>query len=343
MIRKSLLALALSASLSATPLNLRLPTENHHLLTGRPEQFYMYVDRTFEGESSKPWQGGQYGYVRNPRRFEDDLLYSRFHEGIDISPVKRDKAGNPLDLVCSISDGTVAYTNPIAGRSNYGKYIVVEHHWENSPVYSLYAHLAEVSCKPGDRVVAGSVLGRMGYTGVGINRTRSHLHLEVALRMSDRFDDWLGSTSNYHGNFNGMNLCGVDVARLFTEHHANPQLTFSEFIATTPAYFKVAVPAKNGTPDFVKRYPWICKGTPRGATAWEITFSKTGLPLAFKPTRESVAQPIVTAVRPSKAPHRYLTRNLLTGQENRASLTSAGKRLVSLITGDFPSRQTASH
>ncbi|MGD7653202.1 MAG: M23 family metallopeptidase [Verrucomicrobiales bacterium] len=330
------LASATIGTLTAGPLNLRLPTENHHLFSAEPERFYMYVDRTFEGETSKPWQAGGYGYVRNPRRFDDQIVYTRFHEGIDISPVKRDKAGNPLDLVCSISDGTVVHTNPVAGRSNYGKYIVVEHQWENTPVYSLYAHLAEVTCKPDDRVAAGSVLGRMGYTGVGINRTRSHLHLEVAMRMSDHFNDWLGSTSNYHGNFNGMNLCGVDVARLFLAHKSNPELTFRQFIAATPAYFKVAVPAKSGTPDFLKRYPWMCKGNPQGATAWEISFSRTGLPLAFQPTTRTVDEPIVTAVRPSTTPHRYLTRNLLTGQENRASLASGGKRLVSLITGDFP-------
>ena len=63
-----LLALTLLASVTASmaePLRLQLPTDNDALLTGKPEKFYMYVDRTFEGETSKPWTGGQYGFVRN--------------------------------------------------------------------------------------------------------------------------------------------------------------------------------------------------------------------------------------------------------------------------------------
>ena len=163
----------------------------------------MYVDRIFEGETSKPWEGGSFGYVRNAMRINDEVILTKFHEGIDIAPVNRDRAGNPLDLVSSIADGRVVHISPISGRSNYGKYVVVEHQWENSSVYSLYAHLAEITCKPGDPVRAGSVLGRMGYTGAGINRTRAHLHLELAMLMSRRFDDWqkaFGGGINHHGN-----------------------------------------------------------------------------------------------------------------------------------------------
>jgi murein DD-endopeptidase MepM/ murein hydrolase activator NlpD len=205
-------------------------------------------------------------------------------------------------------------------------------------VYSLYAHLAEITCNPGDPVRAGSVLGRMGYTGVGLNRTRAHLHLELAMLMSRNFNDWQkanGGGINHHGLFNGMNLTGTDVARFFLEHRANPQLRFSEFVTTTPVYFKVIAPAR-GTPDFVNRHPWICRGTPEGAVSWEISFSATGQPVAFTPSMRHVNAPFVTAVRPSDIPHRYLTRNLLTGQENRASLTQSGKQLVSLLMEDFP-------
>lgn len=335
MLRHLLLLLALACSLHAE-IDLRLPTENHHLFNDEPDRFYMYVDRTFEGETSKPWEGGSFGYVRNARRIEDKVILTKFHEGIDIQPLKRDRAGNPLDLVSSIADGKVVHTSPSAGRSNYGRYIVVEHTWENSQVYSLYAHLAEVTCKPGDPVKAGSALGRMGYSGAGLNRTRAHLHLELAMLMSTRFDDWAQGMLNHHGNFNGMNLTGADVARFFLEHRKNPELRFSEFIASTPVHFKVAAPAKS-TPDFVVRYPWICHGNPEGAASWEISFSATGMPVAFTPSQRHVATPIVTAIRPSTIPHHYLTRNLITGQENHATLTPGGKRLVALLMDDFPS------
>jgi murein DD-endopeptidase MepM/ murein hydrolase activator NlpD len=337
MLRKLLSFLA-TAAMAQASIDLRLPTENHHLFTGEHDRFYMYVDRIFEGEASKPWEGGAFGYVRTAMRVNDRVILTKFHEGIDIAPVNRDRAGNPLDLVTSIADGRVVHVSPISGRSNYGKYLVVEHEWENSRVYSLYAHLAEITCKPGDPVRAGSVLGRMGYTGAGINRTRAHLHLELAMLMSRNFDDWqktAGGGINHHGIFNGMNLSGTDVARFFLEHRANPQLSFSEFVANTPVYFKVIAPAR-GTPDFVTRHPWICRGTADGAASWEISFSATGQPVAFTPSVRHVDSPYVTAVRPSDIPHRYLTRNLITGQDNRASLTQSGKQLVSLLMEDFP-------
>jgi len=328
-----------SVSLHAGPIDLRLPTDNRHLFSGEPEKFYMYVDRTFEGETSKPWEGGSFGYVRTPIRIGGEVVMTKFHEGIDIAPVKRDRAGNPLDLVNSVADGTVVHVSAESGRSNYGKYVVVEHRWENSSIVSLYAHLAEITCQPGDPVKAGSVLGRMGYTGAGLNRTRAHLHLEVGFVMSTRYDDWHktgGLGLNHHGIYNGMNIAGADVASFFLAHKENPQLTFSGFIASQPVYFKVTVPS-TGTPEFVTRHPWIGQGTSEGAISWEVSFSATGLPLAFKPTSNRVSEPTITSIRPSTIAHRYLTRGLVTGEGNRASLTAGGKRLVSLVTGDFPS------
>jgi len=337
MLRNLLLAISASGLLHAG-IDLRLPTENHHLFTGQNDRFYMYVDRMFEGEASKPWEGGSFGYVRNAIRINGEVVLTKFHEGIDIAPINRDRAGNPLDLVSSIADGRVVHVSLISGRSNYGKYIVVEHQWENSLIYSLYAHLAEITCKPGDPVRAGSALGRMGYTGAGLNRTRAHLHLELAMLMSRHFDDWqkaFGGGINHHGLFNGMNLAGTDVARFFLEHRNNPELRFSQLVASTPVYFKVVVPSK-GTPDFVIRHPWLLSGDPAGAVSWEISFSATGQPVAFAPSQRKVDAPVVTAIRPSTTPHHYLTRNLITGQENRASLTQNGKRLVALLTDDFP-------
>lgn len=34
----------------------RFPTSNTALLNDRPQDFYMYVDRNFEGQKSQPWQ-----------------------------------------------------------------------------------------------------------------------------------------------------------------------------------------------------------------------------------------------------------------------------------------------
>lgn len=320
----------------SSALEIQLPTENHHLFSGQPEKFYMYVDRNFDGVQSQPWEGGSYGFVRTSMRIGETVLQTKFHEGIDIAPIKRDKAGNPLDLVSSIAAGKVVYVSDIAGRSNYGKYVVIEHAWENSSVYSLYAHLAEVTCKIGDPILKGGMIGRMGYTGEGITRVRAHVHLELALMLSNRFQDWAPKTLNYHGLFNGMNLAGADVAAFFLAHQANPQITFSQFLASYPVYYKVTVP-NNGPIELATRYPWMVRANAAKACAsWEISFSETGMPLVINASDRRVTQPTITSVRPSEVPHRYRTRGLLSGQGQQASLATDGMNLLNLLSGNFP-------
>ncbi|MEP2777546.1 MAG: M23 family metallopeptidase [Luteolibacter sp.] len=340
--RIGLCCLVMAGGLLAEPLNLALPTENHHLFTGEPDKYYMYVDRIFEGETTQPWEGGSFGYVRSPIRVSGTVVMSRFHEGIDIAPVKRDRAGNPLDLVMSIADGRVVHASKIAGRSNYGNYVVVEHDWENSKVCSLYAHLAEITVNPGDPVKMGSVLGRMGYTGVGLDRTRAHVHLELGLVMSMDYDGWhkqnFGSP-NYHGNYNGMNIAGVDVAAFLTEHKKNPELTFSEFVLTRPMQFKIAVPASNKEPEFLTRYPWMRRPGPSNPTSWEIGFAATGHAISFTPSERVVSEPVVTHLRPAEVPQRWLTRGLLQGEGNKVSLSPGGRSMVALVMDDFPSAE----
>src|SRR5690349_21648433 len=83
-------------------LNLALPTDNTALLRGEPEAFYQVIERNFKGEISYPWQGGQYGFVRDPRELGSGVIYTRFHEGMDIRPMHRDGRGEPLDEVRAI-------------------------------------------------------------------------------------------------------------------------------------------------------------------------------------------------------------------------------------------------
>ena len=96
MLRTLAFAAALLPTLTASAVELQLPTENHHLFSGEPEKFYMYVDRTFEGVATKPWEAGGFGYVRDPIRFGDEVVLTKFHEGIDLAPMARGKAGNPV-------------------------------------------------------------------------------------------------------------------------------------------------------------------------------------------------------------------------------------------------------
>jgi hypothetical protein len=277
--------------------------------------------------------------VRTPVRTPAGIIFTRFHEGIDIAPVKRDRAGNPLDLVSSIGPGVVVHCSPVAGHSNYGKYGVVEHPYPGGPFYSLYAHLAEVTCRPGDPVRAGSVLGRLGCTGAGITRVRAHLHLELCLLMSERYEDWHARHAggvNRHGIYNGMNLAGLDVARLFLLHRDNPAVSIPEFVRSTPVHFSVTLP-RTGVPDIVRRHPWLLVGeATRPTPSWEISFSNTGLPLRVAASDRVVDRPVVTRLRNSPVSHGLQTRGLLVGTGLQATLGRSGEQLVALVTGDFP-------
>ena len=129
------------------------------------------LDR-FNPENFQPTASGRpesafYGSVRT-KRIGRRLLPS-FHEGIDIAPIERDRAGYPRDIVMAAADGKVAYVNRYSGNSNYGKYIVLRHGFGPGRVYTLYAHLSAIGrgIRKGTLVGQGNVLGTMGATSSG--------------------------------------------------------------------------------------------------------------------------------------------------------------------------------
>src|SRR5881396_1197918 len=171
-------------------LDLVLPTDNDAIFSGGGPAFYQYIERDFKGVKSTPWEGGQYGFVRDPIETSAGVVCTRFHEGIDIRPLRRDARGEPLDEVRAIADGKVVHTNHVSGYSNYGKYIVIEHRWDDSNYYSLYGHLSAIDVRTDDAVHRGQHIAVMGYTGAGINRERAHLHLELNLILTHKFQEW---------------------------------------------------------------------------------------------------------------------------------------------------------
>ena len=315
---------------------LALPTQNEALFEGDGPAFYQYVDRRFQGRRSKPWQAGQYGFVRNPREAEGDIVYTRFHEGVDIKALHRDEAGNALDTVRAIDEGTVAYINRKAGRSNYGNYVVVKHEWQGSPFYSLYAHLSEVSARQGQPVRQGEQLGIMGHTGRGLNRERAHLHLEVGMLVNQNFQRWFeryyGSARNWHGLYSGLNLAGLDVAALYrAQREQGASFDIRDFVRQQEVFFQVLVPGPK-PPDMVHRYPWLVPGTVGNrASSWKIAFTQTGLPVRITPSDRKVNEPTLLEVAPSDVPYRYRAKGFLAGQEDNAYLTREGKKAMGLI------------
>jgi len=328
----SLLAVPL---LHAEPANIVLPTVNDHIYRGEGAKFYMYVHRNFEGKASRAWQAGKYGFVRNLKRTEDGIIGTRFHEGIDIKPIKRDRSNRPLDAITAIASGVVAYTNNTSGRSNYGKYVVIEHNWDSGPLCSLYAHLSEINVKVGERVTQGQTIAVMGYTGAGINRERSHLHLELDLMLSTHFDSWHAKNfggKNFHGNHNGLNLSGLDIASFYIAKNKDKTLTIPRFVKSRKVYYKVTLP-RTGPLGIVTRYPWLAKGDTKTPTpSWEISFTASGLPVNVAASNRKVTAPRVSSVRKCLSKHEYHTKGIISGTGYRATLSKSGQRFISLLT-----------
>lgn len=332
----------------AQTLHLILPTENEALLSGDGPGFYQYTDRYFERRRSRPWQGGQYGFVRNPKRTRQGIVYTRFHEGVDIRPVRRDADDEPLDPVRAIDDGEVVYANRVEDHSSYGLYVVVEHWWGGAPVYTLYAHLNTIAVRPGQRVRQGDVLGRLGYTGVGINRRRAHVHFEINLLLNREFQSWYDThfkpdDVNHHGIYSGFNLAGLDVPALYLALRENPNLSLPAFIARQEPYFTVTVPA-DGMLDLLWRYPWLSPeanpwllryGEAPLPAAWTFTFDQSGLPLRIEPAAP-VKEPRIEVFADAPLDYRYVTDGLLSGTDRRTvTLSRQGRRYLDLLTRPY--------
>ncbi|HEX4666962.1 MAG TPA: M23 family metallopeptidase [Chthoniobacterales bacterium] len=331
------LAMMMVARAQDVPLSLTLPTDNTALLRGDNEHFYQVVERNLHGEISYPWQGGQYGFVRDPRQLAGQTVYTRFHEGMDIRPMRRDGRGEPLDEVRAMADGKVVYTNQGAGASNYGRYVVVEHRWGGCPYYSLYAHLSTIAVEVGQGVRQGEKLAIMGHTGSGINRERAHVHVELNLLLNDHFEAWhdavFRGTPNRHGIYNGLNLAGLDLPRFILALRNDSTLTIPAFLSREQVFYKVVIP---NSPDFqlLQRYPWMIERRPNGKpAAWEISFTRSGFPLRLSPSDRALTAAEVSYVKPSPVDARYLTGHLA-GRGRNVHLTESGKAYMRLLS--FP-------
>jgi murein DD-endopeptidase MepM/ murein hydrolase activator NlpD len=272
--------------LAAVPALARLqlvwPTPNTAYLEGRP--IADYVQPTVSGEA----ESGLFGGVRSNGY--------KFHEGLDLLPVKRDKSGEPADQVFAIMDGVVRHVNLSSGESSYGRYIVIEHPGATPAFCSLYAHLRSSDVRVGDNVSRGQVIALMGRSagGYSIPKERGHLHFEMALEITSDFQRWYVAqkfgSPNKHGMHNGMNLMGVDPRDFYDEFRAKRVNDFGEYLARQPVAVRVRV-GQRKVPDFVLRYPSLLKSAvPVGALAgWEIDLLWTGLPVALRPLTSAEA------------------------------------------------------
>jgi hypothetical protein len=188
--------------------------------------------------------------------------------------------------------------------------------------------------QPGERVKRGEPIAVMGYTGTGINRERAHVHLEICLMFSREFEAWYNTffrnDPNRHDLYNGMNLAGLDVARLYLALRKNPALTIPEFLAGEETFYKVALPKARHF-DLPALYPWMLASGKRGGSSWEVSFARSGVPLRIEPGDKRVTQPELSYVKNNSAECSYLTRDVVSGRGANAHLSGYGAQLMRLL------------
>ena len=235
----------------------------------------------------KPFTSGSFGCVRNNGY--------KFHEGLDLYPLNRDKKGRATDSIFSAMSGTVSYINEISALSAYGKYLVIEHNDANPALYTLYAHLESIdkNLKIGTKVQAAQAVGKMGNTSSGyhIPLNRSHLHFEIGLRLTNSFQTWYNKkpfkSKNKHGNFSGFNLVGFDPLKFYLEYKNKSFKQPIDFIRTLPLVTTVRIKTSK-LPDFVSRYPSLCLKKGNVIYGWDVYFGPYGIPLKM----EQLEQPL---------------------------------------------------
>lgn len=132
----------------------------------------------FEGKYPDGWAGFTW--------LDFDSSANSFHPGDDYNwgEYGDSDLGKP---VYSITDGVVVYSGD--DTVLYGKMVVIKHTLDTETrkfikdnfgmdvpeIYSLYAHLLERNVAVGNKVNSGSLIGRVGKSGV----TYAHLHVEL--------------------------------------------------------------------------------------------------------------------------------------------------------------------
>ena len=92
----------------------------------------------------------------------------------------------------------------------------------------------------------GEKLGIMGHTGSGINRERSHVHVELNLLLNDHFEEWhqtfFKGEPNRHGIYNGLNLAGLDLPRLILAVALKSRAHPPGVLGREEVFYKVIIP-----------------------------------------------------------------------------------------------------
>jgi hypothetical protein len=301
-----------------------LPSPNRALFKPGAEDEY------FVPTPGKTWTSGTFGCVRTDGH--------QLHEGLDIKCTKRDRRGEPADPIFAAASGKVAYLNPTAGLSNYGKYIVLQHDIEGIPIYTAGLNVGE-PVKQGQEI---ATMGRTTNTRQPITKDRAHVHFEIDLRLNDRFAAWhtakLPGERNDHGNWNGKNLAGIDPRLiLLDQQRLGSKFSLLEFIRSRPELCRVIV--RDTKFPFLRDYPSLihrnAKADKEGVAGYEISLDFNGVPFSLTPRAKSEIGPgprfQLLSVNENEAAINPC-RKLVLKRGAAWQLSNAGTQLLDLLT-----------
>ena len=251
----------------------RWPTDNRAFFDNKPLE--AYIQPTQSGRLAS----GLWGCTRNQGK--------KFHAGVDIKSLHRDRRYVPQDRIFAVLPGKIACINTNSKNSAYGNYVVLEHFEPNLRFYTLYAHLASVepTLKVGQSVAQSALLGIMGCTGNVPGLYYAHVHFEVGLSVGTEqtFAQWYEMQKskprdpNKHGKWHGSNLVSLDPLKFF-----RAKSNFTHFLKAQPIAFTLSV-AADKIPDFMVQNTAL--GTlPSGKFyGWRIDFTWFGAVVHFEP------------------------------------------------------------
>jgi len=231
----------------------------------------------------------------------------------------------------------------VAGRSNYGRYVLLRHDWDGVEVFTLYAHLRDIAAEltAGRRVKRDQPLGTLGCSGTqNISRDRAHLHFEVCFQINRNFAAWFSrrlapGDRNDHGSFNGINFQGINPSPLFLAARRDPRLNFRKYMEAQPVAFTILFPARCAPLSWMRAQTWcIVNGPePLPVTAYEVWFMAEGVATYARP-RWDVSPAAWTVAAVNQAVVKSLAGRPLVTPGRRAvwTLTQRGTELMEMLT-----------
>jgi murein DD-endopeptidase MepM/ murein hydrolase activator NlpD len=118
-----------------------------------------------------------------------------FHNGMDVGT-----SGQHPQVLAIMAGKVHAVTSYISGKSNLGRYVIIEHTVNGVKYYSRYQHLLSVSVTKGDPVDAGDPVGNVGGSGTSEYRYSPHLHFELSKSASTWSTTAINPINTYFAN-----------------------------------------------------------------------------------------------------------------------------------------------